>query len=211
MFRRLTLSATLGALMFTASCADAPKEEEPAAKTPAAAPAQEGPFYELTKDEITSHPDWTSKNITFKGLKIGDKGPAIEKAIGKSDKDQIVPSIGDHYRMIYGQSSFAIYTYKMTGELQKIEIYNKMADQIADPKFKKLLTTADLKLMRDTFGMEEKAEQNFNTTGMEYIYDAKGFRFAQYNLGGQKVNSIIFSKLVPKKPEAPETKAPETK
>src|SRR5262245_54845777 len=207
MFRRLILSATLGALMFTVSCAEAPKEEEPAA-APAAARVEEGPFYELTKDEITSHPDWTSKNITFKGLKLGDKGAAtIEKALGKGDKDQIVPAIGEHYRTVYGQSSFAIYTYKINAELQKIEIYGKMADQIADPKFKKLLSTADLKFMRDTFGMEEKAEQNFNTTGMEYIYDAKGFRFAQYNLGGQKVNSIIFSKLVPKKPEpATETK-----
>jgi len=209
MFRRLTLSATLGALMFTASCADAPKEEEPAAKAPAAAPVQEGPFFELTKDEITSHPDWTSKNITFKGLKIGDKGTAIEKAIGKGEK---VDNIGEHYRTIYGQSSFAIYTFKQTGELQKIEIYGKIADQIADPKLKKMLSTGDLKLMRDTLGMEEKAEVNFNTTGMEYIYDARGFRFAVYNFPGQKVNALIFSKLVPKKPEAaPDTKAPEPK
>jgi hypothetical protein len=211
MFRRLTLSATLGALMLTASCAEAPKEEEPAA-APAAAPVEEGPFYELTKDEITSHPDWTSKNITFKGLKIGDRGAAIEKAIGKGDKDQIVPSIGDHYRTIYGQSSFAIYTFKMTGELQKIEIYSKMAGQIADPKFKKLLSTADLKYMRETFGMEEKEEENFNTSGKEYIYDAKGFRFVEYRYPGQKVYSLLFSKLVPKKPEAvTDTKAPETK
>jgi hypothetical protein len=213
MFRRLTLSVTLGALMLTASCAEAPKQEEEPAAAPAAAPVQEGPFYELTKDEITSHPDWTSKNITFKGLKIGDKGAAtIEKAIGKGDKDQVVPGIGDHYRTIYGQSSFAIYTYKNTAELQKIEIYGKIADQIADPKFKRLLSTGDLKFMRDTFGMEEKAEDNPNTSGKEYIYDAKGFRFVQYNYPGQKVNAIIFSKLVPKKPETTtETKAPETK
>jgi hypothetical protein len=211
MFRRLTLSVTLGALVFTASCAEAPKEEEPAA-APAAAPVEEGPFYELTKDEITSHPDWTSKNITFKGLKIGDKSAAIEKALGKGDKDKPVDNVGDHYRTVYGQSSFAVYTYKMTTELQKIEIFGKIADQIKDPNFKKLLSTADLKFMRDTFGMEEKAEVNFNTSGMEYIYDAKGFRFVQYSFPGQKVNALVFSKLVPKKPETPtETKAPETK
>jgi hypothetical protein len=211
MLRRLTLSVTLGALMFAASCAEAPKEEEPAAAT-AAAPVVEGPFYELTKDEITSHPDWTSKNITFKGAKIGDKGVAIEKALGKGDKEKQVVNVGDQYRTIYGQSSFAIYTYKMTGELQKIEIYGKIADQIADPKLKKLLATADLKFMRETFGMEEKEEENFNTTGKEYVYDSKGFRFVQYNYPGQKVNSLLFSKLVPKKPEtSTETKAPETK
>jgi len=199
MFRRLTLSATLGALLLAASCAETKVEEAPD-EAPAPAPVQEGPFYELTKDEITSHPDWTSKNITFKGLKIGDKGPAIEKALGKSDKiDNVSP---EHYRSIYGQSSFAVYTFKNTTELQKIEIYGKIAGQIADPKFKKLLSTGDLKYMREAFGMEEKAEQNFNTTGMEYIYDSKGFRFVQYNTGGQKVNALLFSKLV-KKPATP--------
>jgi hypothetical protein len=208
MFRRLTLSATLGALMLSASCAEAPKEEEPA-PAPAAAPVPEGPFYELTKDEITSHPDWTSKNITFKGLKIGDRGAAIEKVLGEGEKTD---NVGDHYRTIYGQSSFAVYTFKNTAELQKIEIYGKMANQIADPKLKKLLSTADLKYMRETFGMEEKEEDNFNTTGKEYAYDSKGFRFVQYNYPGQKVYSLVFSKLVPKKPEVPaDTKAPETK
>ena len=212
MFRRLTLSATLGALLFSASCAEAPKEEEPAAAPAAAAPVEEGPFYELTKDEITSHPDWTSKNITFKGVKIGDKGAAsIEKALGKGDQEKLVEGIGDHYRTVYGQSSFAIYTYKNTAELQKIELYGRMADQIADPKFKKLLSTGDLKYMREAFGMEEKAETNPNTTGMEYIYDAKGFRFAEYNLPGQKIRSLIFSKIVKKAPDATENKAPETK
>jgi hypothetical protein len=60
--------------------------------------------------------------------------------------------------------------------------------------------------------MEEKEEDNFNTTGKEYAYDSKGFRFVQYNYPGQKVYSLVFSKLVPKKPEVPaDTKAPETK
>jgi hypothetical protein len=30
---------------------------------------------------------------------------------------------------------------------------------------------------------------------MEYIYDAKGFRFAEYSLTDQKVYSLIFSKI----------------
>jgi hypothetical protein len=214
MFRRLTLSATLGVLMLSISCAEAPKKEEAPAPAPTAAAVEEGPFYELTKDEITSHPDWTSKNITFKGAKIGDKGAAtIEKALGKGDKDKLVEGIGEHYRTVYGQSSFAIYTYKNTAELQKIELFGRMADQIADPKFRKLLSTGDLKYMRDTFGMEDMSEVNSNTSGMEYIYDAKGFRFAEYNLPGQKVRSLIFSKIVPKKASDAKTdaKAPETK
>ena len=199
MFRRLTLSATLGTLLLAVSCAETKVEEAPEA-APAPAPVDEGPFYELTKDEITSHPDWTSKNITFKGLKLGDRGNAIDKALGKGEKTDNVST--EHYRTMYDKSSFAIYTFKQTGELQKVEIYNKIADQVADPKLKKLLASGDLKFMRETFGMEEKSEQNFNTTGMEYFYDDKGFRFVQYNLGGQKVNALLFSKLVKKAPEA---------
>lgn len=194
MFRRLTLSATLGALILTASCAEeAPKEEAPPAPAADAAPKVEGPYYELTKEDVTSHPDWTSMNIKFKGAKLGDK--KLPDAFGKGEKTD---NVGDHYRTIFEKSKFAIYTYKMTAELQKIEIYNAMADQIVDPKFKKLLSTGDLKYMRETFGMEEKSEQNFNTTGMEYFYDAKGFRFVQYNLGGQKVQSLLFSKIAKK-------------
>jgi hypothetical protein len=195
MFRRLALSATLGALILSvSSCAEEPKKAEEPAPAPAKAaePEQAGPFYELTKDEITSHPDWTSMNITYKGAKLGDKGSAIDKALGKGERTD---PVGPQYRTIYGKSSFAIYTFQNTGELQKIEIYGKIADQIADPKLRQLLTGADLEFMRKTFGKEELAEQNYNTTGMEYAYDAKGFRFVQYNLGGQKVNSLLFSKL----------------
>jgi hypothetical protein len=197
MLRTLTLSATLGALILAASCAEEPKKEEAAkpapaaAAEPAAAPKEQGPYYELTKDEVTSHSDWTSMNVTFKGAKIGDK--KVAPSLGKGEKTDPVGT--EHYRTVFEKSSFAIYTYKMTGELQKIEIFNRMADQIADPKFKKLLSSGDLAYMRQAFGMEEKMEMNFDTTAMEYLYDAKGFRFAQYNLGGVKVNSIIFSKI----------------
>jgi len=201
MFRRLTLSAALGALILSASsCAEEPKKEEeaPAAAAKAPNPEPTGPFYELTKDEITSHPDWTSMNITFKGAKLRDKGPAIKKAYGEGEKTD---PVGDQYRTIFGKSSFAIYTYQMTSELQRIEIYGKIADQIADPKLRQLLSSGDLAFMRKTFGMEEMAEQNFNTTGMEYVYDAKGFRFVQYNTGGQKVNALLFSKLKKESPK----------
>ena len=189
MFRRLTMSATLGALILTvASCAEeAPKEEAPAPVAADTAPKVEGPFYELTKDDITSHPDWTGMNVTLKGAKIGDKKAAIDKALGNGEKTD---PIGDHYRTIFDKSKFAIYTFKMTGELQKIEVYNP--ELVADPKLKKLLSSGDLKYMRDTFGMEESTEQNIFSNGMEYVYDSKGFRFIQYP---QKVNGLLFSKI----------------
>ena len=192
MFRRMTLSAILGGLILTASCAEAPKEEEaPAPK--AAAPKVEGPFYELTKDDVTSHPDWTSMNLKLKGARIGEKTTAVEKNLGKVDKTEPVGT--EFYRPIFEKSRFAVYTFQMSGELQKFEIYSYMADQIADPKFKKLLTGGDLEYMRMAFGMEEGAEINPNTSAMEYFYDAKGFRFAKYSTAGNKVNSLVFSKI----------------
>ena len=194
MFKRLTLSATIGALFLVSACAEAPKTEEAPPPAADAAPEKvEGPYYELTKDEVTSHADWTSMNLKFKGAKIGDKTTAVEKSLGKADKTE--PIGADHYRTIFDKSSFAVYTHKMTGELQKLEIFNRMSDQIADANLKKLLSSGDLDFMRKTFGMEEKSEMNFDTTAMEYFYDAKGFRFAQYNLGGVKVNSLVFFKI----------------
>jgi hypothetical protein len=197
MFRKLTVSAILGVLILAASCtAEEKKEDEqqPAAAAPeAAAPSKEaGPYYELTKDEITSHPDWTSMNVMLLGAKIGDKTTAVEKKFGKSERPELVGS--GYYRSAYEKNSFSVYTYKMTGELQKIELYTGFADRVADPKFKKLLSTGDLDYMRKTFGMEEKSDLNLDTTGMEYIYDSKGFRFAQYNLASGKLNSLVFSK-----------------
>src|SRR5215210_4205510 len=100
MFRRLTLSAILGVLTLTAaSCADEPKEE-PAPAPVAAKPAEpEGPFYDLLKDDITSHADWTSKNVMLKDVKIGDKdkSPELEAKLGKF---RATDSVGDHYRAV---------------------------------------------------------------------------------------------------------------
>jgi hypothetical protein len=101
MFKRLTLSAILGVLTLSAaSCAEEKKEETPAPAPVAAKPAEpEGPFYELTKDDITSHADWTSKNVTYKGVKIGDKSkPAeFEEKLGKF---RATDAVGDHYRAV---------------------------------------------------------------------------------------------------------------
>src|SRR6476660_502594 len=105
MLRRLTLSAALGALILSASsCAEEPKKEEEAPPATAKAPDRvpTGPFYELTKDEILSHGDWTSLNLTFKGAKLGDKAAAIDKALGKGEKTD---PVGEHYRTIFGKSS----------------------------------------------------------------------------------------------------------
>ncbi|MNC93931.1 hypothetical protein D3C83_106690 [compost metagenome] len=85
----------------------------------------------------------------------------------------------------------------MTGELEKIEVYSGAADQIADPKLKKLLSSGDLDYMKKEFGVEDSADFNPDTTAMEWSYKAKGFTFAKYDLKGVKMNAIIFTKMKP--------------
>lgn len=192
MFSRFTVSAILGVLILTgASCAD-PKTEEAPAPAAEAKPAEpEGPYYEITKDDITSHADWTSRNITYKGVKIGDKSKSFEEKVGKFVGTD---PIGSHYRAVGDGTKFAIYTQKMTGELEKIEIYSTAADQVMDPKLKKLLSSGDLDYMHKEFGMEDSADFNPDTTAMEWSYKSKGFSFAKYDLKGTKMNAIIFAK-----------------
>ena len=196
MFRCFTLSVILGVLILTAaSCAEEKKEDTPAPAAAAKSAEPEGPFYELTKDEITSHADWTSKNITYKGVKIGDKSKNFEEKLGKFAGTDPVGS--GHYRAVGEGTKFAIYTQKMTGELEKIEVYSEAADQVSDPKLKKLLSSGDLDYMHKEFGMEDSADFNPDTTAMEWSYNAKGFKFEKYDLKGRKLNAIMFVKMKP--------------
>ncbi len=194
MFRRLTVSAILGVLILTAaSCAEEPKEETPAPAEVAKPAEPQGPFYELTKDAITSHPDWTSMNIEYKGVKIGDKSANFGEKLGEFAGTDLVG--GTHYRAVGKGTKFAIYTQKMTGELETIEIYSTAADQVSDPELKKLLTSGDLEYMRKQFGMEDSADYNPDTTAMEWSYNSKGFKFEKYDLKGVQMNAILFTKL----------------
>jgi hypothetical protein len=126
------------------------------------------------------------------GAKIGDKTKDVEKNFGKLDATE---PLGDFYRSIYDKS-FAIYTHKMTGELQRIEIYSHKPDRVKDAKLRRLLTGGDLDYMREILGPEEGLDVSPLTTGSESIYDAKGFRFVRYELPGNvKFNALLFSKI----------------
>ena len=85
MFKRVILLALVSTLILSlAGCGggEPAQEAKPEAAAPAAAPApppKDEPVYELTKDDITSHSDWTSRNISFLGLKLGDKTNSFTK------------------------------------------------------------------------------------------------------------------------------------
>src|SRR5437868_15179121 len=89
MFSRVMLLAALGTLILClAGCGGGEEKKAETAPQPAAAPApapkpeENVPIYELTKDEITSHDGWTSRNISVLGVKLGDKTREVEKNLG---------------------------------------------------------------------------------------------------------------------------------
>ncbi len=199
MYKRVTLLAMISiVLMFLAGCGETPApQEQKKAETPAAPAAAKkeeppAPVYDLTKESLTDHPDWSSRNVAFFGAKIGDTTRNVEKNFGKMDNTR---TLADDYLTVYQNNGLFVYTQKQNGKLRKFEVYEVMGKQLADEKLKKLLTTGDLKYMRDTFGPEEKVEENTDDNSTEYAYDARGFRFVKFKVNGKNVNALRFSEL----------------
>jgi len=199
MSKRVTLLALISLLILSlASCGSEPAPQEQKAATPApAAPKKEEPppvMYELTKDQILDHPDWTSRNIMVHGAKIGDTTRTVEKDFGKMDNTRTLADTKE-YLTIYQGNGLFVYTAQLTGKLRSFEIYDPIAKQVADEKLRKLLTGGDLKYMREILGQEERTEDKAEDQSTSYIYDAKGFRFIKYKVQGRTLNALRFSEL----------------
>jgi hypothetical protein len=199
MFKRVILLALVSTLILSlAGCGAEPAQEtkQPEAAAPAAAPApppKPEPTYELTKDDITSHSDWTSRNVSFLGMKLGDKTNSFTKNLGDVENTRTLP---EDYLTVHQRQGLFVYTFKITGKARKVEIYEPFAAKISDAKFKKLLTGGDLKYMRDTFGMEEgEPIQNAEDMSTEYAYPSKGFSFVKFKVGGKTINALRFTEL----------------
>ena len=199
MFNRILPFTVLSVLLLAlAGCggAEEPKKADQPTETPAAAqkPAEEAaPVYEITKDEITSHPGWTSRNISILGVKLGDKTREVEKNLGAVENTRTLP---EDYLTIYDGNGIFVYTFKITGKARRIEVNQAFAKKVADAKLQKLLTAGDLKTMRDVLGMEEGAPvDNTDDNATEYPYDSRGFRFVRFKVGGKTLNAIRFVEL----------------
>jgi len=206
MFNRVMLSAMLSMLILClAGCADN-QETKPAAQ-PAAAPApkpveEKVPVYEITKDDITGHEGWASRNISVLGVKLGDKTRDVEKNLGNVENTR---TLADDYLTIYQSNGIFVYTFKLTGKTRKIEIFDTFAKKIADEKLKKLFAIGDLKdaknlkTLRDIMGMEDsEPAQNDElaanlgaTSATEYKYDTRGIHVVQLKLKGGKVLNVL--------------------
>src|SRR5437763_17073076 len=107
MVNRFTLTMVLGTIVLgLTACgelAPPPKQaEEPAAESSKAAPVPEGPYYEVTKDELTTHTGFTSRNIKIMGVKLGDSTSEMEKAFGKPTR---APSVLDKEYLSFYQDN----------------------------------------------------------------------------------------------------------
>jgi hypothetical protein len=71
----------------------------------------------------------------------------------------------DGYQTYYQKNGISLFTFKNTGKIRKIEVLQSFAEKVADPKLKNLLTSGDLKQMRDIFGMEESMEEKADIMG----------------------------------------------
>ena len=199
MFTRVMLFALLSMLILClAGCGGGEEQKQasqPAAASAPAKPAEENvPVYELTKDDITSHEGWTSRNISVLGARIGDKTTSVEKAFGPVDNSRTLPKTENepaYYLTVYQGNGLFVYTVQLTGKIRKMEIYQTFSKKVADEKLRKLLNTGDMKTMREVLGMEEGAPiENADDMSTEYPYDSRGFRFVRYKLKGTTVNAL---------------------
>jgi hypothetical protein len=204
MFTRVMLFALLSMLILClAGCGGGEEQKQAsqpaAAPTPAKAAEENVPVYELTKDDITSHEGWTSRNISVLGAKIGDKTTSIEKVFGPVDNSRTLQKTENepgYYLTVYQGNGLFVYTVQLTGKIRKMEVYQTFAKKIADEKLKKLLTTGDMKTMHDVLGMEEGAPiENSEDMSTEYPYDSRGFRFVRFKLKGATVNALKFMEM----------------
>jgi hypothetical protein len=196
MFKKVTLLALVSMLIMSlAGCGGEPAPQPQSEQKAAPAPKKEeppAPVYDLTKESLTDKADWTSRNVSILGTKLGDTTRNVEKNFGKLDNTRTLP---DEYLTIYQDNGLFVYTQKQTGKIKRYEIYDVFAKQIVDEKLKKLLTTGDLKYMREAFGPEEKVEENADDESTAFVYDNKGFRFVQYKVGNRKLNALRFSEM----------------
>jgi hypothetical protein len=207
MFNRVMLFVVFSMLILClAGCGGGEEQkteakEPPTAAAPAAKSADENiPAYELTKDDITTHPGWTSRNISILGVKIGDKTREVEKNLGQQENTRTLPKTATdpaYYLTLYQNNGVFVYTIQLTGKIQRIEIYDTFSKKITDEKLKKLLASGDLKTMREVLGMEEgNPIENTEDKATEYPYDSRGLRFVKYKVQGKTVNAL---RLMPPK------------
>src|SRR2546426_10313997 len=93
MFNRVMLVAVIGMLTLgLAGCGGEEKKTESAPQpAPATKPEEKVPVYELTKEDLTTHERWTSRNVSILGAKLGDRTRGVEKNLRNGENSRTLP------------------------------------------------------------------------------------------------------------------------
>lgn len=184
--RVLKLTFVAGLILTACSAPEPPPAPE---EPPPAPPAPPPTMYDLGEaDIVAEEPDFTSRNITFGGVKIGDITNDMSDVLGETTS--ATQNTTDHYVSYYRDGGLIIHTFKSTGEIRKIEIVSRLASEVASPQIRGWLEDGDLEVMREIMGGPEEFVDTVEGSGAtEYAYDSRGIRFITY--GDQ--NGIRFS------------------
>src|SRR5437899_9194600 len=90
-------------ILCLAGCGGEEKKTEsapqPAAEpAPAPKPEEKVPVYELTKEDLTTHEGWTSRNVSILAVKLGDRTRDVEKNLGNVENPGTLP---EDYLTVY--------------------------------------------------------------------------------------------------------------
>ena len=181
MLDRLRLISLLSVCVIGfAACAPAepPAEEEPPPPPPPPPPT----IYDLSEvDIVAEEPNFTSRNVSFGGVKIGDITNDMLDVLGEQVGETLNSVDFEHYVTAYRDGALFIYTFKINGEIRGIEIGTALASEIASPQLRAWLEDGDLdvvqELMGDRGGTVEEVPETETT---EYAYDLQGIRFVEY-------------------------------
>ena len=182
MVNRLVFVGLLSLTVFASvSCAPAePPAEEEAPPPPPPPPAT---VYDISAvDILAEEPNFTSENVRFGDIQIGDVTNDVLDILGDQLGDTLNSVDGDYYVSAYRDLGLYIFTFKLTGRIGRIEILTPLASEVASPQLKAWLEDGDLDGMRNLMGerVGQQVEEVPETESTEYVYDLQGIRFVVY-------------------------------
>ncbi len=148
-------------------------EPRPESSKPSTAvPNQETKIYEVTREDITTIPGITSRNISVAGVRLRDRTRDVDKLMGKPIKTETLPKL---YRTAYQNYGIYLDVDRYTGKVTAIYIntnyYKKVRGGLSD-----LLAHGKLDLLQKSFGQNPvRSEPERQTTMWEY--PDKGIQF----------------------------------
>lgn len=178
---------------FGCAPAEPPAEEEAAPPPPPPAPPPT--VYDLGEvDIVAEDPTFTSKNVSFGGIQIGDITNDVLDVLGDQTGQTQNSADNASYVSGYRNGGLVIYTFKATGEIRGIELTTRVASEVASPQLRAWLEDGDLDGMRELMGPEERVVEVPEAGATEYAYDRRGIRFVVYpdlNLYGLRFSYIL--------------------